>query len=132
MPRLTDEERQKRRQKMQEEALQAVAARGQFNFRLDGEDIRRLYELAGKRSRPVSAMVREWVLERLEMEEHSKCPTPLWAEALGQRLAHTEAYLLIALCMDQNRESLKKKLRDHLHQHFDLEGDEELRALLAQ
>jgi len=94
MPKLTDKEREQRRKKLQTEALETVAARGQFNFRLDGEDIKRLYELAGHRQQPVSTMVREWVLERLQMEETGKYPTPPWAQALEQRLTHTIDKLL--------------------------------------
>ncbi len=89
MPKLTDKERQLRRKKLQEDALQSVMARGQFNFRLDGEDIKRLYELAGRRQEPVSVMVREWVLERLEKEETSKYSAPLWAQEFEQRLTKT-------------------------------------------
>ena len=88
MPKLTDKEREQRRKKVQEEALEAVAARGLFNFRIDGPDIKRLYELAGYRQQPVSAMVREWVLERLAAEENNKISAPLWAQALEDRLIH--------------------------------------------
>ncbi len=94
MPKLTDKEREQRRKKLQEEALETVAARGQFNFRLDGQDIKRLYELAGYRKLPVSAMVRDWVLERLSIEESSKFSTPLWAQELEQRLIHAIDRLL--------------------------------------
>jgi len=94
MPKLTDKEREQRRRKMQEEALESVAARGQFNFRLEGQYIKRLYELAGRRRQPVSAMVREWVLERLAVEENNKYSVPLWAQELEQRLVHTIDKLL--------------------------------------
>ena len=82
MPKLTVEQREQRRQKLQEEALESVAARGQFNFRLDGQDIKRLYQLAGKHHTPVSTMVREWV-ERLTVEETSAHQAPLWAQDLA-------------------------------------------------
>jgi hypothetical protein len=59
MPKLTPAELEKRRKQMQEQALESVAASGQFNFRLDGDDIKRLYQLAGNRQKPVSTMVRE-------------------------------------------------------------------------
>ena len=133
MPRLTEAERERRRRKMQQEALESVAARGQFNFRLDGRDIRRLYELAGRRQRPVSAMIREWVLERLEAEESGKNPAPPWAQEMKQRLANTE--LLIALAalsstQDPQSEAIKVKVREHILRHGDLECDKELRDLL--
>jgi hypothetical protein len=137
MPRLTQKEREKRRQKVQEQALEAVAARGQFNFRLDGEDIKRLYALAGARQVPVSAMVREWVLERLDLEETKKHAAPIWAQALEDRIAHTEAYLLAALFSfgsveGHQREAICRKIRDHVQQHLNIDTDEELRSLLAQ
>ena len=94
MPKLTDKERQKRRKELQENALQSVMARGQFNFRLDGEDIKRLYELAGRRQKPVSVLVRQWVLERLEKEETNKNSTPLWAQEFEERLIHNIDKLL--------------------------------------
>lgn len=137
MPRLTDEQRQQRRKKLQEEALESVAARGQFNFRLGGQDIKRLYELAGRRKKPVSALVREWVLERLEMEETDKCPAPPWAQELEQRLTHTEVYVLMALTSlgsgeAHDFEAIRSKLREHIRKHGEIEQDEELRALWAQ
>jgi hypothetical protein len=136
MPKLTDAERDARRKRMQEEALDAVAARGQFNFRLEGQDIKRLYALAGTRQKPVSAMVREWVLERLETEEANKHAAPVWARALEDRLAHTEAFMLLAVSSlgaveNEEREALRCKIRDHVRQHFDVDQDDELRALLA-
>lgn len=136
MPRLTDEQREQRRRKLQKDALESVAARGQFNFRLNGDDIKRLYSLAGGRRKPVGAMVREWVLDRLEAEEQNKTPAPVWAQALEQRLAHTEAYVLMALSSlisveAQDREAIRSKLRDHVRQHVDIDRNEELRALLA-
>lgn len=88
MPRLTDKEREARRKKVQMEALESIASRGQFNFRLNGDDIKRLYELADRRQKPVSAMVREWVLERLVMEEKGKYAAPIWAQELEQRITN--------------------------------------------
>jgi len=137
MPKLTMEEREQRRKKVQDEALEAVAARGQFNFRVDGDAIKRLYALAGARQMPVSTLVREWVLERLETEETNKHPAPVWARALEDRLAHTEAYMLLALSSfgeaeDQQREALRCKIRDHARQHLAADLDEDLRSLLAQ
>jgi hypothetical protein len=136
MPKLTDEQREQRRQKLQEEALETVAARGQFNFRLDGQDIKRLYQMAGKHHKPVSTMVREWVLERLTVEETSAHQAPLWAQELAQRVSHTESYLLLALtALDmpgQGNKVLRDKLLNHVRAHGNIEMDDELRNLLAQ
>lgn len=133
MPRLTAEEREARRRKVQDEALEAVAARGQFNFRLDGSDIKRLYELAGMRKRPVSAMVREWVLERLELEEGGKTQSPPWVQSLENRLSHTEVLItLLALRAPTNQfdDDIRGKLKEHVMRHCNVEADDELRALL--
>lgn len=135
MPRLTDEEREQRRKKVQQEALEAVATRGQFNFRLDGEDIKRLYELAGSRQKPVSAMVREWVLERLESElSGGQCPAPAWAKLLEKRINHTETIFLLAVCAtsasNQTSSPLREKLLQHLNQHGDVDALQEMRELL--
>jgi hypothetical protein len=134
MPRLTDKQREERRKKLQQEALESVAERGQFNFRLDGQDIKRLYELAGRRQKPVSAMVREWVLERLHEEETSKYPTPPWAQELQHRVAHTE--ILMALLTLENvrgakHSAMQNKLREHIVRHCDFTNDQELRDLLS-
>jgi hypothetical protein len=50
------------------QARQNVVERGLFQFRLDPEPYERLLDLAHDRHVPVSAMVREWVEERLAME----------------------------------------------------------------
>lgn len=130
MPKLTDEEREKRRQKVQKEALEAVAERGQFNFRLDGSDIKRLYKLAGQRQMPVSAMVREWVLERLQTEESNTTVAPLWAQQLEERLKHTEVLIAVALASQEHfDDDLKCKVREHILNHCNSESSDELHAL---
>ena len=136
MPKLTKEERELRRNKVQKEALETVAARGQFNFRLDGEDIKRLHALASNRETPVSKMVREWVLERLELEEKKQYASPLWAQAMDKRLRHTEL-LLIALsaldsASDEVREQVRIKVKNHIRTNYgDLDSESELLDLLA-
>jgi len=85
----------KRRNRVREAALDSIAARGQFNFRLDGADIKRLYSLAKKSKRPVSSMVREWVLDRLEKEEGKKVTSPAWARSMEQRIAELERAIMI-------------------------------------
>lgn len=104
MAKLTPEELKARKSKIQDEALAAVAARGQFNFRLDGDDIKRLYAIAGQHKQPVSTMVREWVLQRLgEEEANVPQPAPDWAQRLEDRLLETEACVLtMALSAQQN------------------------------
>jgi hypothetical protein len=134
MAKLTEKERNQRRKKIQDEALESVAARGQFNFRLEGSDIKRLYELAGKRKIPVSAMVREWVLDRLQTEETNKLPAPLWAKEIVQRLSHTETFAALSLLRSTyagGDKAVSRKLRDYVRQHCNIETDEELRELFG-
>ena len=133
MPKLNDKEREQRRKKLQTEALESVMARGQFNFRLDGPDIKRLYELAGRQQKPVSAMVREWVLNCLEKEETNKYSTPPWVQELEQRLMHTEMLMALAALSSPQAtasEKIRTKLRDHIMRHCNTERDSELRLLL--
>jgi hypothetical protein len=69
MSRLSKDEMAARRKRMQEEALKSVAKTEQLNIRIDESSITRLYALAGKQGKPVGTMVREWIIDRLNMEE---------------------------------------------------------------
>ncbi len=95
MPGTKEEEIEKRRNRVRQAAMDSIASRGQFNFRLDGNDIKRLYVLAKKTKRPVSSMVREWVLDRLEKEEGKKITSPPWARSMEQRIAELEKTILM-------------------------------------
>jgi hypothetical protein len=57
---------------IRDEALGAVAKRGVIQFRLDPNNIKLLYKLAGQNRKPVGRMVREWVLEKLTQKEFPK------------------------------------------------------------
>ena len=87
MAKLTAEERKKR---LKAAALESNAARGQFNFRLEGTAIKQLSRLADVRGKAVSVMVREWVLEHLAAEEEkfglSEPQKPIW-EAIADIVA---------------------------------------------
>ena len=58
----------KRSELMTKAAQENVANRGIMQFRAEPEDIAALYKLATKRKQRISTMIREWVLERLELE----------------------------------------------------------------
>lgn len=58
----------KRIQKTQEEARARITKRGVMRFRCTENDILRLNEFAAKNGLPVGAMMRKWVLERLDEE----------------------------------------------------------------
>jgi predicted DNA binding CopG/RHH family protein len=72
MSKLTEKQINERRKRMQKEALQSVAKTEQLNIRIDEDNIRRLYSLGAKKNLPVGTMVREWITERLKLEEQRK------------------------------------------------------------
>lgn len=72
MSKMSPEERQQRRQKVAEEALESVAKTEQFNFRLDAKSIKQLHAVAAKRKIPVGALVRQWVVDALKQEEQNR------------------------------------------------------------
>jgi hypothetical protein len=58
-------ELQMRINRTKEEARADIAKRGTMHFRIDERDVMRIYEKAESLNKAPSAMVREWVLERL-------------------------------------------------------------------
>jgi hypothetical protein len=61
----------KRVKKVQEEARLRLAKRGVMRFRCTEDDILRLNEFAFTAGMPVGALIRNWVIERLDQEEQS-------------------------------------------------------------
>ncbi len=82
---ITPEERQKRRDRVAAEALESVAKSEQFNFRMDADTIKRLYKIAAQQRKPVGALVREWVLEKLEQEQSAPSTRELMQEIVALR-----------------------------------------------
>lgn len=72
MSKLTNKEILKRRKRMQEDALKSVAKTEQLNIRMDEDNIYRLYNIAGRAGRPVGTMVREWIIDRIKLEERAQ------------------------------------------------------------
>lgn len=94
MSNMSSEERQKRRERLAAQALESVAKSEQFNFRVDSETIKRLYKVAADQKKPVGALVREWVLERLNQEQMAPSSAELMQEIhllRDQTLARLEA-----------------------------------------
>lgn len=94
MSNMSSEERQKRRERLAAQALESVAKSEQFNFRVDSETIKRLYKVAADQKKPVGALVREWVLERLNQEQMAPSSAELMHEIhllRDQTLARLEA-----------------------------------------
>jgi hypothetical protein len=69
MSKLSKEEIEKRGRRMQKEALKSVAKTEQLNLRMEAINIERLYILARKKKTPVGTLVREWIVERLDLED---------------------------------------------------------------
>jgi hypothetical protein len=61
---------------MQEAALRSVAKTEQLNLRIDEASIIRLYKVADSKGKPVGTMVREWIQERLSLEENPNKKSP--------------------------------------------------------
>lgn len=68
MAKLSQKQLESRKAEMSARARASVAKTEVMQFRLDAESIQQLYELAVTLKKPVGAMVREWVLERLQAE----------------------------------------------------------------
>ena len=69
MAKLTDEELKKREAKLFAKARSEISKTGIMQFRLDPENIGVLYDIAARKRVRVSAMLRDWVLERLQSEQ---------------------------------------------------------------
>lgn len=85
MSKMTSEERQKRRNRVAAEALESVAKSEQFNFRMDSDTIKRLYEMAAEQHKPVGALVRDWVVERLNHEQKAPSSADIMQEIQALR-----------------------------------------------
>ncbi len=68
MTKMSKKQLEQRKVGMTSRARAAVAKTETMQFRLDAENIQLLYEMAVSQRKPVGAMVREWVLERLQFE----------------------------------------------------------------
>ena len=69
MARMTKEELARRKSEMTARARAEVAKTEIVQFRIDADNISKLYEHAARVKMPIGAMVRKWVMDRLEVEE---------------------------------------------------------------
>lgn len=83
MKKMTRQQLEERKARLTEAARSEVAKREVMHFRLDAATIQGLYEIAEEQQRPVGAMVREWVSERLDRERGVKT-TPTITERLSE------------------------------------------------
>lgn len=77
MPKMTKEKLAKRKADMAARARAEVAKTEIVQFRLDADNITRLYEFATELKKPVGTMVREWVLERMDAERGAVTNSPV-------------------------------------------------------
>lgn len=70
MSKVTKKELAKRKNEMTQRARADVAKTEIMQFRLDTDTIQKLYEHADKAKMPVGTMVRQWVMDRLTIEEN--------------------------------------------------------------
>lgn len=75
MAKLNTDELDQAHTKLKADARTRVLERGLLQFRADQETIRSVLEEADKRSVPVGAMLREWIQDRLAVE-NGKGNTP--------------------------------------------------------
>jgi hypothetical protein len=99
MPKMTEEQLEKRKAEMTMRARAEIAKTEMVQFRIDAESISRLYERAAKYKMPIGTMVRGWVLDRLHSEEiAAQAGAPLSERdslaKLHSRLDNIEALLL--------------------------------------
>jgi hypothetical protein len=95
MSKMTKKELQQRMTKLKLSARAQLAKTEVMHFRLDADSIEKLYAMAGKKRKPVGALVREWVLERLQTEsgEKSKSAMAVSLIEVNQRLQAIEQHL---------------------------------------
>ena len=68
MPRLTQEEIAARRKELVKEATTTWAKTESLNLRIDEETLLKVHALAAKANKPVGALVRDWIVERVSLE----------------------------------------------------------------
>ncbi len=71
MAKISKEELNKRKAELGKHAREELSKTEVMRFRMDPKSILRLYELAEKKRQNVGAMVRQWVVERMEAEARS-------------------------------------------------------------
>jgi len=96
MSKMSPEERQSRRDRVAAEALESVAKSEQFNFRMDAETIKLLYKVAAQQRKPVGALVREWVLEKLHPQQKEPSPAELMQEIQRLRQQNMSCFEALA------------------------------------
>lgn len=75
MAKLEKKQLKKAHKELKDDARKRIAERGVLQFRADEETIFAIMEAADKAGVPVGAMLRQWVQEKLQIENaHEKAP----------------------------------------------------------
>jgi hypothetical protein len=93
MSRLSKKQLEDRMSKLKASARAEVAKTEVMHFRIDAPSIERLYVLAAQKKKPVGALVRQWVLERIELESNPSAEMTVSLFDVNQRLQAIEKHL---------------------------------------
>lgn len=110
MAKLTDEQLERAKQNLRAYARGEILKREMIQFRCEPSLMARLLDLVGERQVPLGPMIRQWVAERLEMEERGGIPTDLIAYMqLMEHDLRTLKHALIAQQMNGAKRSASPK-----------------------
>lgn len=87
MGKMTKDELQRRKAELKKMVHADVVKREVMQFRLEPENIERLYKVALKKRKPVGTLIREWVSQRIESELGGQMQGTTDAEATSLDLA---------------------------------------------
>ena len=93
MGKLSKKQLEERMSKLKASARAEVAKTEVMHFRMDAPSIEQLYILAGQKRKPVGALVREWVMERMQLESNSTTNMKVSLFEVTQRLQAIEKHL---------------------------------------
>lgn len=89
MPKLTDKQLQQRKLEMAARSRSSIAKKELVQFRLEADKIVKLFEIAAEREMQMGTMLRQWVNERIVLEE-SKSDISFKRGKHGSRNTSTE------------------------------------------
>lgn len=69
---MTKEELKRRKAELKKIVHAEMIKREVMQFRLEPENIEKLYRIAAQKRKPVGTLVREWIVERINLEAMSK------------------------------------------------------------
>lgn len=92
MSKMTKEQLKRRKAELKKIVHAEIIKREVMQFRLEPENIEKLYRIAAQKRKPVGTLVREWIVERINLEPMSKTSRSV---ALGTESALTAFDLAI-------------------------------------